>query len=911
MHFTPLRAKLFRPAPPPVDIVRPRLLQRLDESLVGRVTLVSAPAGFGKSTLVSSWLTHLTDSTEPLRYKTGWVSLDESDNQLPIFLSYLVAAIEESLPQSCTAVTSLLQAKPPPTVEELADGLINCLTDLAVSILVVLDDLHTIDDQAIYVFLARLIERTPPHFHLILITRVDPPLPINRWRARRQLSELRLHDLSFNLEETAAFLNGNLDQVVSDSLVASLHRRTEGWAVGIWLAVLALRNQTDYAEFAAEIEAASSRYIVDYLVDDVLEKQPPSIQKFLISTAILNRFCPGLCAAVVDIDEPTAQHHIAYIARANLFLVELSSPARWYRYHHQFQFMLLSRLHERYSQDAIATLRRQAASWLAAHDQVGEALHHLLTIPDEEAAADLIESQRIAALNELRFGELEEWLSLLPEHLQHQRPALLLSRAWVQFEHVDNTRSLATTQAAAALIQQQAATLSASDRHLLQAEVVALCTALDKSMERTDALALIRRHWTDLRPYLPLTHCHVPLWFAYMRQRLGDLELALEIVLTTVDQATTWPPIARGRLLHTAGFLYWCDGNLAQAEHVFQENLRLSRQHHLPLIAVISRHGLGAIADARNQPELAETHHLEVVNQPHVTGGRDAVRDLYSLIGIYARRGRPEAGRPLIDHLENYALQAGRPYLLNQVTGLKAYIALHCGDLTTAYSWALACSAGEMYNAGDRIPIIRAQILLEEGSPASLHEASQRLEELSLRHASENAWHRLVEVRILQALVWAKLGEVEQALDVLGRAVQTAVPVGMVGPFVNADKPMESLLRQLVRRPEYARQAQRLLAAFPADSASTLPHAQPQDLPEPLTIREIDVLTLLADRLTNKEIARLLIVSTHTVRNHIANLFGKLQVESRIQAVERARELGLLPDASQSRTEYRTYKEPV
>jgi LuxR family maltose regulon positive regulatory protein len=644
----------------------------------------------------------------------------------------------------------------------------------------------------------------------------------------------------------------------------------------------------------AGFEANSNRYIVDYLIDDVLDQQPPGVQQFLLCTSILTRFCPALCAAVLASAETVAQQHIHHLARENLFLIELSTPVHWHRYHHQFQSMLLSRLHERYDPQAIAMLHRQAAAWLAAHGQVDEALRHLAAVPDFDAVADLIESQRVAVLNEQRFHDLEAWLNFVSEPMQNQRPALLIGQAWVQFDHHDNAQCLATTQRAAARLDEQATTFPAATLQLLQAELVAMRTSLDRSLDETERLGLIQQSWTGLVPSLVLAHCNVPLQFAATCQRLGELELALAIVLTTHEETPLWPPVGRCSLLHRAGFFYWCDGNLAQAERTFQENLCLSRQHALPLIATISQHGLGAIADARNQPELAETYYLESVKDPHLSNGQDVVMDLYSLIGICARRGQPEAARPLVERLKSYARRIGRAHLLNQVAALEAYLALYCGDLGEAVRWALAGSRREMENGANRVPVIRAQILLADGSPASLQEASQLLLALSLRHKSEHSWYRPTEIEILQALIWAKLGQMESALAVLGEAVQTAVPKGMIGLFIAQGQPLVRLLYELGKQPAYTQLVQLLLAAFRSDrtpSALTLPAVA---LPEPLTEREIEVLRLLAARLSNKEIAHHLIVSVHTVRNHTVNIFGKLQVDNRIQAVERARALGLL-----------------
>ena len=886
-------------------MVRPHLLQRLDGGLSAKVTLISAPAGFGKSTIVSSWLNQISAASQSAQSRNGsrhtsWLSLDEEDSHLPTFMLYLIAAIEACYPDCCGGMSQFVQERPSPTVEALANVLINGLSRQEGSLVLALDDLHLINDSAVFAFLARLIEYAPPQIHLVLISRVDPPLPLNRWRAAGYLNELRLHDLSFSLEETTTFLSSNLERLPPAPLIETLHKRTEGWVVGNWLALLALRGQNDYAEFALHFQANTNRYTVNYLVDEVLNRQPPAIQKFLVSTAILNRFCAGLCAAILEVEEQSALAQIQHLSRADLFLIELSRPAHWYRYHHQFQDMLLSRLHMRYDREAITVLHRQAAAWLIAHDFISEAIHHLTMIADAGAVADLIEQQRAGALNQLRFLDLEAWLQQVPSPLMDQRPALLVSMAWIQHDQVDNERCLAFVRRAQALLNVPSATLSPDTQQILEAELVALRTSLDDSMDRTTTLAQIRHSWAQIRPHLAFTHCHVVLSLAYTSQRLGDLELAMTIAVTTLDEATEWPLVARCRILHTVGFFHYCDGNLSESELRFQQNLRLAQQHELPIIALISQHGLGAIADARNQLETAEQYHLDVVRNPHMTAGREAVVDMYSLIRIYARLGQPEKSRELVDQLKADARMMGQSFLLDQVKALEAFVDLTCGEVESALRWALSRSRSSMVNVADRIPVIRTQILLADGSEASLREADQILQGSIAEHEANYAWYRLAEALVLHALVNEGLGQSEAALDVLATALHLAVPMGNVEPFLEHGPVIEGMLRKLETQPEHARLAGLLLVFFPADAfvsndAALSKQAVPsQDLPEPLTERELDVLQLLGERFSNKEIARRLTVSPYTVRNHTANIYAKLQVDNRFEAVERAKSLGLL-----------------
>ncbi len=897
MVFIPLRAKLYRPPIVSTVMPRPRLLQHLQRGLTGKVTLVSAPAGFGKSTLVSAWLDQLTapppDPTASPAYMASWLSLDESDNQLPRFVHYVVAAIEECVPQSCRTVAELLQDKPEGTVEALADTLVVALNRLSTPLVLVLDDLHLVNATAVFAFLARLVRHAPPQFHLVVITRVDPPLPLNRWRARGDLNELRLHDLCFDLTETTAFLRMSLAEPMAPDLIAQLHHLTEGWVVGLRMAVLAMRDERDYAAFVTGFAANSNRYIIDYLMDDVLDQQPPSVQQFLICTSILTRFCAALCASVVEVDEATAQQHISHIEHANLFLIELTFPVQWYRYHHQFQSMLLSRLHERYEPQAIAALHRLAAAWLAAHGQVDEALRHLMAIDDMDGAARLVEEHRVAALNEQNFHELEAWLAFLPERIVNQRPQLLISQAWVQHYRIENAQCLATTQRAADLLCEQDVTVPEAIKQAIQAEILVLYTSLGTPLDQGETHALIQRAWAQIRPNLPFTHSNVVAWLIALSQRLGMSKFSLEIGLTAYEEATDWPHSAKCRLLYACGVVYWYECKPVQAERTFQQGLLLARQHHVQVAEVLCQFGLAMIASARNQKELAETLHLAVVNAAHTQTGLRTVLSAYSLIRIYAERGRLEAAHHQVDRLKESVAFLARPFLIDQVAALEAYLCLLDGRLSSALRWAFGASHNELYSAEDRIPVIRVRILLAEGSPVSLEAADQILQALTRRHEAEYCGPLLLETHILQALVYEALGEREAALDELGQAVQIAVTNGCVGPLIDEGQLLKQLLYELGKRPEHTYYVQLLLVAFPADH-SLAAEARVQPLPEPLTDRELDVLLLLASRFSNKEIAQQLIVSPHTVRNHMSNIFGKLQVENRFEAVKRASALGLL-----------------
>lgn len=901
MQSSLLRTKLHRPSRAPAMISRERLLGRLHEGMRSRVTLVSAAAGSGKSTILSAWLDLFTlqpaAPDSPPAIKASWLTLDETDNQLTRFLRCLVAAILESYPDSCAGIAALLYENPDPSIEAVADALINDLALVPGRLVLVLDDLHQIDDAAIHVLLARLVQHAPPTLHLVLSTRMDPPLPLVRWRAQGWLNELRQQELFFTVEEAAAFLTRSLGSAPAPEIVVAVHKYTEGWPVGMRLAALALRGHGDPAAFLVDVAANSDRYVIDYLGENVLDQQPPEIQHFLMCTAILKRFNPTLCAAVLQIDEAVAQQQLSAVDRANLFLIDLNAPRRWVRYHHQFQSMLLSKLNERYDQQAIATLYRRAATWMGVHAELSEALGYLIAIGDFEPAADLIESRRVALLNRRHYQELAESLALMPPRLLHQRPLLLLASAWVQHWWLDRARAAATIDRLEQLLNDEATAMPESRQHLVRLEMTALRAGLDPAATDQGSLALIQATWARARPYLAQIHCTVVAILAERCQWLGAVESGLAILDDALEQTTDWPALARCHLLsERAKLLFWAI-NLVEAEQAAQVCLDLARRQDLPSITGPCRLILGVIAHVRNQWDLAATYLAGLVSDFHLENGRYAILAASALIEIYAFQGTPERARPYIERLRDYARSVNLRYMLDHVLALEAFLAMACGNQSAAMAWAITAShdslVTNMTSESDRIPLACVRILLAEGSPSSLAAADRIVRELCSFHESRHHWYFTIEAQVFQALTWARLERTELALVVLDQAIQRAVPKGVWGLFTIRGQPIKELLQALRRQGGSPVLVDVVLAAFPVQIVG----APADDELSRLTDRELDVLRLMADGLSNKEIAQRLILSTNTVRNHAASIFDKLQVENRSQAVARGHALGLLPAA--------------
>jgi LuxR family maltose regulon positive regulatory protein len=412
LHVPPLRSG---------HVARPRLIAKLHPGPDGRITLVSAPAGYGKTTLVVEWLAQ--GSTE---LKVAGLSLDEQDNDPARFLTHLIAAMRQVNQRLGEATLALLQAPQPPPPEALITALINDLASLPAPFILVLDDYHVIHEMGIHRQLGFLVEHQPPQVHLVIVTREDPPLPLARLRARGQMVGIRQEDLRFSLDECAAFLSQVMGLEVDASDVAALERRTEGWIAGLQLAGLSMQGRDDLPGYI-EAFTGSSRYVLDYLIGEVLEQQPAEVQDFLLKTSILGRLAAGLCDAVVQRDD--SQRILQTLDQSNLFVVPLDSSRSWYRYHHLFAELLSQRL--RTTQAVSETEpHRRASEWFAAEGLLPEAIHHALAAADWERAADLIGGESITMLRRGELSTLLGWLKALPDEAVYKRPELSRDCGW-------------------------------------------------------------------------------------------------------------------------------------------------------------------------------------------------------------------------------------------------------------------------------------------------------------------------------------------------------------------------------------------------------------------------------------------------------------------------------------------------
>jgi LuxR family maltose regulon positive regulatory protein len=929
---TLISTKLHRPLVAGDHVERPRLLQQLQRGLSQPLTLVCAGAGFGKTTLVSCWLAKNDEratingeaDTAPTpglhrssfilpRFPSAWLSLDAGDSDLMGFVTYFVAALRTVFVDACPATLDLVhsQLEPPPAL--LAATLLNEIALLPERFILVLDDFGAIQGEAVPELLNRLVQHWPPPLHLVLISRRNPPLPLARLRANGQITEIRSRDLRFTSEETSAYLDLALPAPLSQPILAVLEQRTEGWIAGLQLAALALRQLSD-----AEIDEAhfpvGEAEAVQYMVDEVLSGQPPAVQDFLLKTSILDRFCTSLCEAVAGGEDAAwpARESLAWIEQANLFVVPLDRRQQWYRYHHLFQKMLRRRLLERYGADEAQRLHRRAAAWLATEGQIDEALHHALAAGAQHQAAELLERQLCDALNHDEWPSLARKLHLLPDTLIERRPWLLMTKAWTlssswqlgALSHVlDQIEALLAGDGEGALpvdelqdlpaLRGQIASLRAQRSYLNNQPAAALSYC-------QQSLALLPQPWLYPRG-------GAMLYLSLSMQVLGQGAEAERMLLAEYEGLAGRTDAYALRLLFSLAFVRFQEGQLERASQAAQELLYLAQRGRLPVSQGWAEYFLARIAYQRNDLDLAGQHFGELVDKRYRVHAHAARNSMLGLVHVHGIAGQLDVAWQTWQVLSQFDLDL-TGHETEETRAMRAWLHLCQGDLVSAGRWADAFNAP----VPDR-PLIwlhhphitKALVLLARGGQADLHGA---LEIANAFYAVAERTHNVLASAkglLLRALALAAQGHAEAARVALRQAVELALPGGFIRLFVDLGPRMQALLRQLAGEEGSSEAIQRILAAFPdsQDSADGKRAAQPEPqsslrvagLAEPLTMREREILLLLREPFSGKEIANKLFISPTTLKRHTSNIYGKLDVHNRWDAVAAAEALGILP----------------
>jgi LuxR family maltose regulon positive regulatory protein len=890
-----LETKLYVPRLRRSLVARPRLSDRLSRGAESKVTLISAPAGFGKTTLLAEWLAS-APAQEP---SAAWLSLDQSDNQAASFWTYLITALQIVAPGVGTTALSLLQTPQPPQIETVLATLLNELGALPSDIVLVLDDYHVVDAHDVQVGMAYLIEHLPPQIHLVIATRADPALPLARLRGRGELAEIRAADLRFRPDEAAAYLNEVMGLDLAARDVAALEGRTEGWIAALQLAALSMQGRKDIAGFIAAF-AGDDRYIVDYLIEEVLQRQPEDVRTFLLQTSVLGRLSGPLCDAVTSGDGGTAM--LEALDRGNLFLVPLDDRREWYRYHHLFGDMLQARLLDE-QPDRIPELHRRASAWYEQNGQRSEAIRHALAAADFERAADLIE----LALPSLRQGRqdatLRQWLEALPDEVIRVRPVLSVGYAGALMVRGE--------------VEGVEARLRDAERWLDTSTPAGMVVVDEKEFRGLPtAIAMYRAGQALIRGDVAGTMTHA--------------RRALELVGEDDH-------VGRGAPAALLGLAYWTSGDLDAGHRWYAEGMAsLEKAGHLSDVIGCAI----ALADIRiaqgRLHEAMSTYErgLQVATAPVLRGAADMHVGMSQLLrernDLDAARQHLQSSKELGDHLGleqnpyrwhaatarireaegnlGAALdlldEADRLYVsdyfpnVRPIAALKARVWIAQGKVGEALGWARErrlSPQDELSYLREFEHITLARLLLAQSArdraDDSRQEATELLERLLEAANAGGRSGSLIEILVLLALAHHAGGDLRAALPPLERALTLAEPEGYVRVFVDEGPSMAALLNAVARHgvaPNYVGQ---LLAALGTAEHDTRVN---RALVEPLSERELEVLRLLGTDLGGPDIAGELVVSLNTVRTHTKNIYAKLGVNNRRAAVRRAEELNLL-----------------
>jgi LuxR family maltose regulon positive regulatory protein len=937
-HDQLLATKFFIPSSSHALIPRPRLTEVLNKSLERPLTLVSASAGFGKTTLLSTWIQSLPSEHS----RVSWVSLDEGDNAPTLFWLYVLTALDRALPGLCTQLVTYLHTQQAPPLRSVLQTLINRLTEQSEHLLLILDDYHLLTEQAIHTTLTYLLEHLPPQLHLLLSTRADPPLPLSLLRARGHLLEIRTDSLRCTPEEVMAFLKQTARNPLPADMIEEVAARTEGWLVGLQLLGLSLQAHGSPGDLLEEV-SGSQRYIFDYLMEEIFQNQSVSVQTFLLSTSILNQLSAPLCDAILE--QSGSQQVLEQLERANLFLVSLDSERHWYRYHALFAQALQHRLQQTHPSQ-VPLFHSRASHWYARAGRFHEALSSAIAAQEWPWAADLIEHLYPRTWGNSEHARLRGWLEQLPASILRSRPRLCLTYAKTLFMVSSSPtmqRWLDDAETAFSTTQYWQGDAEPSEQ-----------TAFPTSANETTVAGALLSVTPDERENLlgEIAAQRAIMTGYYLGQADATLTFCQQALAHLSEQNLE----ARAEVAYAASLAYHSSGDIVAAIQSTKKAATLAQAagDTASTIIYLGRTAYGllvqgklheAVQFAKRATLLGTTpsglphamlcrvfiYHADVLREWNrldealelILQGIRLSEQTETLVALFVgytvlmrislAQGEMDAARQAFQQAEaltkTHSLYRREAYLI--VHWIQFWLA--SGEGERALNWLREIAQPgsgrtERHSllAQEREEVARIRILLAQQMPA---EVISLLEPLQERAEQQERSLHVIEMKVLQALAHALRNEEQEALTVLAQAVHLAEPEGSIRIFVDEGPAMATLLSRL--RDQERRQGptpylDELLAAFSSErmthnalpSASSQPTGRrlEQPLIEPLSERELEVLHLMARGDSNQEIAEKLVIAIVTVKRHVTHIFEKLGVNNRMQAVARARSLGLLTD---------------
>ena len=881
INIPPLREK---------RVMRPHLVARLNADLTRKLTLISSPAGFGKTTL-------LCEFAAQIDRPVAWFSIDEEDNDTTRFIAYLIAALGKIKPGFGESIYQVLQTPKPERIESLLAVMINEISSEFPSIILVLDDYHLIETTEIHQTLTFIIEHQPAQMHIMIATRADPPLPLARLRARDQLTELRERELRFSGDETAEFLNRVMELGLGEQELLAMDQRTEGWAVGLQLAALSLQDQADKEDFVKSF-AGSNRYILDYLGQEVLNSLDQETRKFLLQTSILERLNASLCETLTGFAD--SQRIVEDLEADHLFILPLDQERIWYRYHALFKEFLLKTLSGT-QPDQIPTLHLKASTWFEEQGYMDEAIEHALSAGDHIRTMDLIEAIAKPRLMRSEVSSIIHWIDTLPEDDLSTRPSLCLTGAWALMlrggspEEIESYMKIVERTQVSDQLQGSAAALRAFQSST-KGEVK---NSLELSQQ---ALQLLPEDDLFLRSMVADNLGMVHLM-------LGDFEASIEHFAQTAEishQAGNIM-IEVGALCNMAG-IWMMQGQLKRAWSANQQALDLAtdrRGNRLP-VAGKALLGLGEITREWNDLDAATGYLKEGLELFKLFGELGSVISYVTLARIKEVQGDLEAAQEIVDQARQQAIQFEASTMDDElVDAYQAQLWIVQGKDQLVARWVEDTELEKRIMAKvdkprfDPVWEIHSQTMARVYiSRGKYDQALQMIEPLLKRARADLRMRSMLKVLAMRAVIYRLKGDSQEALQILERALNHGKAEGYVRTFLDEGEVMVQLLYEAAARGIHPDYTGELLAAHASSRPTSFSIKEKQrdqkELVEPLSEREIEVLSLIAEGLSNQEIASRLHISLSTVKGHTSNIYGKLGVHKRTHAVARGNELGIL-----------------
>ncbi len=887
--FAPLlKTKLHLPSVTRKIVARQGLSEKLEGGLRGRLTLVAAPAGFGKTTLISAW-------ASTLRHRIAWVSLDASDNDPALFWAYVITGFQTALSEQQAGFLDQIDPAHLPPPKTLSAYLINALEERAQKVILVLDDYHLISNQQIHQQLTYLIDNQPQTLHIVIATRADPPLPVARLRGHNLLNELRATDLRFTPAETAAYLNEAMGLDLMATEIAALEKRTEGWIIGLQLAALSMQNHPNKSGFVATF-SGGHHYILEYLMDEIIRHLSTDLRSFLLQTAVLEQFNAALCNQVTRRQDSAAL--LTSLTHQNLFIIPLDNERCWFRYHHLFRDLLKNRLQQEFSTAHINQLYLRASQWHREANEPDEAIKYALLAQDFEQAADLIVQIVDPVIARGQINTLLHWIETLPAEVIRARPQLLMHQGWVTFLTGNVTQASQILQQAkralTAIHQNEEKMLLHGKLSAMLATITALTPDLTSAIaEAEEALARLPKNQFIFRARALRAKGVSYMFLGALEQALSNLETAREMALSGENK------FLAAEITAQIGTLRKHQGKLSLAQAAYQWILDLYTTPEQSPPACLGYIGLAEIALKRNEFSQADAYlnlGIELCQKGDIGY---ALQPAYLIGGLVkSALGDEQAARETIQLGENLSRQGGGS--LESILGLAYFqtrLCLQLGELEKARQWVQGQRLPPNWTF-DKLPLtldeihqsLRARVALACGE---FEQVLAIAAQIIPQAAAGGRFGRVLELNLFRAQALWQLGKNEKALTSFEKCLTLAEPEGSLHLFLEQGEALIPLLETAIAQGVQAAFTTRILAAFP-DHQDAVAAPQQFGLIEPLTTREMEVLTWICEGYANQKIAETLVVSVNTIKKHTSNIYSKLGVRNRAQAVLKAREINLI-----------------